>query len=345
MKIFRNIIFAVAAVSLASCSDWTKPESVGINSPAPGDRYQEEYGQYLENIRAYKAGDHRLAIGWLDNSASVPGSQADRLSALPDSLDAVVLMYPEMLDEWEIREMHQVQSDKGTKVLYQIDYASVLAGYEAEQDDESGQEIGQEADGFPAYLSSYLDRVLPLCVEYGFDGISLWYDPEDVSHLPEADKAVEEARQTVMESRISEWIAASPDKLFILECNEPRHIADKSILENADYIAVHTEELENILSVELEVRSAAAGDVPSDRFIVTASATSSSDPALGWIMDAEGNKVEAVTETAWWIAEPETDIVKAGIGICNIRNDYFGSTLNYALTRKAISIISNTSNN
>ena len=105
------------------------------------------------------------------------------------------------------------------------------------------------------------------------------------------------------------------------------------------------EELENILSVELEVRSAAAGDVPSDRFIVTTSATSSSDPALGWIMNAEGNKVEAVTETAWWIVEPETDIVKAGIGICNIRNDYFGTTLNYALTRKAISILNNTSNN
>ena len=214
----------MAAVSLASCSDWTKPESVGINSPTLGEQYPEEYGQYLENIREYKAGDHRLAIGWLDNSASVPGSQADRISALPDSLDAVVLMYPEMLDECEIREMHQVQSDKGTKVLYQIDYASVLAVYEAAQDDESGQ----EADGFPAYLSSYLDRVLPLCAEYGFDGISLWYDPEDVSHLPEAEKAVEEARKTVMEGRISEWIAASPDKLFILECNEPKHIADKS---------------------------------------------------------------------------------------------------------------------
>ena len=188
----------MAAVSLASCSDWTKPESVGINSPTLGEQYPEEYGQYLENIREYKAGDHRLAIGWLDNSASVPGSQADRISALPDSLDAVVLMYPEMLDECEIREMHQVQSDKGTKVLYQIDYASVLAVYEAAQDDESGQ----EADGFPAYLSSYLDRVLPLCAEYGFDGISLWYDPEDVSHLPEAEKAVEEARKTVMEGRI-----------------------------------------------------------------------------------------------------------------------------------------------
>ena len=43
MKIFRNIIFAMAAVSLASCSDWTKPESVVINSPTLGEQYPEEY--------------------------------------------------------------------------------------------------------------------------------------------------------------------------------------------------------------------------------------------------------------------------------------------------------------
>ena len=61
-------------------------------------------------------------------------------------------------------------------------------------------------------------------------------------------------------------------------------------------------------------------------------------------MGAEGNKVEAVTETAWWIAEPETDIVKAGIGICNIRNDYFGPDSEYALTRRAISILNPSSN-
>ena len=106
MKTTKNIFcMAAAAVvafaGLTSCSDWTSPESVDINSPSVSGQFPELYKQYLQALRDYKASDHKVVIGWFDNSASFAGGQSDRLTALPDSLDAVVLMYPELVDQWE----------------------------------------------------------------------------------------------------------------------------------------------------------------------------------------------------------------------------------------------------
>ena len=80
MKTTKNIFcMAIAAVvafaGLASCSDWTSPESVDINSPSVSGQFPELYKQYLQALRDYKASDYKVVIGWFDNSASFAGGQ------------------------------------------------------------------------------------------------------------------------------------------------------------------------------------------------------------------------------------------------------------------------------
>ena len=356
----------LALSSLASCSDWTRPESVEIHAPTLEEQDPELYAQYLQNLREYKESDHKMVFGWFDNSASTPAGQSDRLAALPDSLDAVVLMYPDQIDSWELDEMRDIRQDKGTRVLYTIDYATLLSDWEAtlpsdgdasgdgssDGDSQGGDgtagdalsdEDSESADGFLTWLGSRLDSLLPMCAEHGFDGITVWYDPVNTSHLPDAEKALQEARQFAFESRIKSWLDSNPDKLFFLESNCPGLISETGLVENADYIVVHTESAENMMELEAIVRNTLINDVPSDRFITLVESTVPGNTRTGYIQGASGENVEAVNEVAWWTLETESGLTKAGMGIRNIQNGYFNDT-SYAPSRRAITILNSYSN-
>ena len=182
-----------------------------------------------------------------------------------------------------------------------------------------------------------------MCAEHGFDGITVWYDPVNTSHLPDAEKALQEARQFAFESRIKSWLDSNPDKLFFLESNCPGLISETGLVENADYIVVHTESAENMMELEALVRNTLINDVPSDRFITLVESTAPGDTRTGYIQDSSGENVEAVNEVAWWTLEPESGLTKAGMGIRNIQNGYFNDT-SYVPSRRAITILNSYSN-
>lgn len=353
-KIFTAVVAMLAILGSVSCSKWTEPESMPLHSPSLEEMYPEEYADYLASIRAYRQTDHQMVWGWFDNSASSSTGQAVRLTALPDSLDVVVLMYPELLDSWEVEEMQAIQRDRAVKVLYTIRYSDIVAEYEASlpQEDDSvdnpadeGTETRDDAgaspveDGFIAVMDAYLDRVLPLCGKYGFDGITVWYDPADYTHIGESASRIEAARHTGFLARLDKWIAENPEKMFVMESSRMQYVMDRSILEASDYIVVHTESETNITGVSMAVNNLLVEGIPSDRFIVLSHMISSSDPRLGYITDTDGNSVNATWEIAWWVSEPAEGMTKAGLGIYDINPDYWSSGLDYHITRKAISIL------
>lgn len=353
-KIFPAVVAMLALLGAVSCSKWTEPESMPLHSPSLEEMYPEEYADYLASIRAYRQTGHQVVWGWFDNSASSSSGQADRLTALPDSLDAVVLMYPELLDSWEVEEMHTIQQDRAVKVLYTIRYSDIVAEYEASlpQEDDTAEDSENEGaetlddadaspaeDGFIAVMDAHLDRVLPLCGEYGFDGITVWYDPVDYTHIEESASQIEAARHTHFLARLNEWIAANPEKMFVMESSRMQYIMDRSILQASDYIVVHTESETNIIGVSMAVNNLLVEGIPSDRFIVLSHMTSSSDPRLGYINDIEGNSVNSTWEIAWWVKEPAEGMTKAGLGIYAIKSDYWSSEVDYYITKKAISIL------
>ena len=59
IKKFLFPAVAVAALSLAACSDWTETESLDINYPSLEEQNPELYKQYLQALRDYKAGEHK----------------------------------------------------------------------------------------------------------------------------------------------------------------------------------------------------------------------------------------------------------------------------------------------
>ena len=82
------------ALSLSSCEDWTDVESLDINSPSLEEQNPQLYEDYLKDLNAYKASDHKIVMVSVENTLD-PVKQAERLSVLPDSIDYVCLNNPD----------------------------------------------------------------------------------------------------------------------------------------------------------------------------------------------------------------------------------------------------------
>lgn len=85
--------------------------------------------------------------------------EQDFMRCLPDSLDIVTLTNADNFSKFDAEDM-SVMHEKGTKVLYQIDYAARAEEF---------------ADA--AALDAYLDKVVVAVAANGMDGYSFTTDP------------------------------------------------------------------------------------------------------------------------------------------------------------------------
>lgn len=336
----------LAAVSFTACGDWIEPENNGIAGPSfPGDS-PEVYARYLAALRNYKSSEHLIAFGWFDNRVKQPQSRAQHLASVPDSMDIVSLLHPADLADWEVEEMDELR-EKGTKVIFTFSYADILAAYQAtlppvpEQDVEIREGEGSENDGFLAFLSRETDAYLSLVDKYGYDGVSVFYEPLPLDYMQPVDKALESARQGLFVSKLSAWRQTHAGKLFIFE-GQPQNVVDKSLLASCDYIVVRAFGAVSYAQLELAVRAVAAEGVPADRFVIGVQALplDASDLATGRFADASGAlTLSAVNESAKWAASPNGIFGKAGLGIYDLQNDYYNTTIIYKNTREAICVM------
>ena len=124
IKKFLFPAVAVAALSLAACSDWTETESLDINYPSLEEQNPELYKQYLQALRDYKAGEHKVVFVSMDNTTSAPAQRNEHLTTMPDSVDIICLMNPDNLHPTLAGEFAKVR-EKGTRVIYNIDYNAI----------------------------------------------------------------------------------------------------------------------------------------------------------------------------------------------------------------------------
>ena len=169
IKIYFLPAVAAAALLSGACSDWTDSESVDIRRPSLEAQNPALYEQYVEALRAYKASEHKLTFVMMENRAGLaPVSQNQRLTSYPDSVDFICMTNPENLAAVYADEMKEVR-EKGTRVIYDIDYSRFEAEWEAlvaaqqpeetpeettpgetpgdETGDETGSETGEAGDG------------------------------------------------------------------------------------------------------------------------------------------------------------------------------------------------------
>lgn len=206
----------------ASCSDWTETEAIENTVYKPWEQDPALWADYTAALRAYKASEHYLSYARLHNSPSPAASEQDFMRCLPDSLDIVTLTNADNFSAYDAEDM-AVMREKGTKVLYQVDYAARKAEF---------------VDA--AALASYLDGVIASVAANGLDGYSFTADPLDAAATA---------------SIVATLSAAKTDgQLLVFEGN-PLSVAAAD-RDKLDYVVLDTEKTENTTEVRLQVLNA-----------------------------------------------------------------------------------------
>ena len=221
----------------ASCSDWTEMETIDNTVLKPWEQDPALWADYTAALRAYKASEHYLSYARLYNSPAKASSEQDFMRCLPDSLDIVSLTNADNFSTYDAEDMATMR-EKGTRVLYQVDYAARKAEFSGE-----------------AALKAYLDGVIASVAANGLDGYSFTTDP-----LAAAATA----------SIVATLSAAKAEgQLLVFEGN-PLSVAaaDRAKL---DYVVLDTETAENTTDVQLQVLNATTyAGIAADKLLLAA---------------------------------------------------------------------------
>ncbi|MEG0808431.1 MAG: glycoside hydrolase family 18 [Alistipes sp.] len=298
-KIIRFSSFSLLLVlfcAFTSCSDWTQMESVESNVSKPWEQDPALWAQYTAALRAYKQTDHFLVYARLNNSPKVATSEKDFMRSLPDSLDVVTLTNADNFSALDGDDL-TVMREKGTRVLYQVDYAARAAEF---------------ADA--TALGTYLDGVVAAVAARGLDGYSF-------TGALRMEDAASKAAAALLVSKLG----ADETKLLVFEGN-PLFVAEADRAK-IDYFVLDTERTEQVLDVQLQVLYAVeVAGVPATKLLLAAEI----DAPLN---NEENEEQPAIAEMTRRVISAGP---LAGLGVYNISGDYYNSDINYRLIRQAI---------
>lgn len=294
-KLLFILFMLVLVTGQTACSDWTETEVVDSTVKKPWEEDPALWAEYAATLRAYKQSEHFIVYARLHNSPATAASEKDFMRCLPDSLDMVTLTNADSFSANDAEDM-DVMRDKGTRVLYQVDYA------------------GRRAE-FPdaASLGTYLDKVVAAVSANRMDGYSF-------TGLPKAsDPTVAEAAALIV-SKLS-----AGDKLLVFE-GSPLFIAPAD-RDKIDYYVLDTENAQQVGDVKLQVVHATDYcGIPTAKLLLGA--------GVGYkLFDEKRMEQEAVLEMARRVV-PFGPL--CGIGVYNLAADYYGADMNYKTVRLAI---------
>ena len=206
----RFLAFCAAVATFAACNDWTEMETVDSKVEKPWEQDPALWAEYTAALRAYKQSEHFIVYARLHNSPEKASSEQETVP------------HAHNFPEFDAEDM-DVMREKGTKVLYQVDYAARAEEFADMQ-----------------ALDAYLDRVVAAVAANGMDGYSCTTNP----------------LATGAPARIVEKLAAakSEGQLLVFEGN-PLSLAAAD-RPKVDFIALDTEKLENVQEVKLQVLNA-----------------------------------------------------------------------------------------
>ncbi|WP_417015569.1 glycoside hydrolase family 18 [Alistipes sp.] len=365
IKIYSLSAVAAATLLLGSCSDWTDSESLEIRRPSLEAQNPALYAQYVAALRAYKEGDHKLTYVIMENEAGMaPQSQNQRLTSYPDSVDFICMTQPENLAAEYAAEMETVR-EKGTRVVYEIDYARLEEEWTALQaaqqpeetpsEEQSLSQAGQEDEAqsetpsdesqatFESFAAERLAELLACCDAYGFDGVTFTYEGPVLSGLTQTQVEALKSRLALLFEGLSEWRTVHPGKLLFFR-GRPDNLPDGSFLGDCSYVIVTAESATSGEELSVELLRACVEGVPTDRLMigVTTPATDDADEA-GYFSqtDAAGDPLAAMVGAASWVVAP-SEYGLLGVAINHASNDYYNLNLVYANIRRAIHIMNPT---
>ena len=363
IKFFFSVVMLLAFVA---CDEWTETESLDIHRPTLEEQNPELYAQYMQALRDYKARDHKVVFAEIDNPSTAPSQRSEHIKTLPDSVDYIALKNPADVHPALVAEMSLVR-EKGTRVIYTIDYdaletrwAQILEEEEnnrseepetPEIPDESDGDEGEEPQPDPAVVleQRFLDFCreqtalqLAYCDRYGFGGVIVACTGKNYSGMADDAQIRYITRQETFLDTINAWYETHADRSLFF-CGKPQYWVDKGFLAQCDYIILPALDATSGDELSLTVELAAVTGVPTDRFVVTVSTVSPSDPSdsKGYFsaLDTDGkSQLRAIKGAAQWTLIP-AGYVKSGVYVVDAQNDYFNISLVYKNIREAISIM------
>lgn len=176
-----------AGTMLCSCSDWTQPEPLELIHKDIEQTDPTAYQLYLNNLREYRNSDHTQVYAFFDNPTDAPTTQWQRLSALPDSIDIVVLTNAENINRATITEMEALRVSKGQQFYCSVDFDQIKAEWQANVDEAAAAEQPYSVQ-FSTYLKQELDSRLAKAKEGVFDGVVAFYRAKSPVHMTEQEK-------------------------------------------------------------------------------------------------------------------------------------------------------------
>lgn len=294
-KIIFSILLLACAASMA-CSDWTDTEAVENNVIKPWEQGPELWAQYTQMLRDYKQREHFLVIAHFDNAPAIATGEKDFMRGLPDSLDMVILTNADNFSRYDSEDM-PVMREKGTKVLYQVDYAGRM-----------------EEFSDAAKLGAYLDKVIASVRENGMDGYSF-------TGIPYQGDAVRAEAAALLVQKLS----ADEQKTLIFE-GDPAFVAEADRAK-VDYFVLNTEATENVTDVKMQVaRALGYLTIPASKLLLAADVAAP-------IMDEEKVEQNAVTELTARVVSLGP---LCGLAVHNVKKNYYSAERNYPLLCEAI---------
>ena len=340
---FRAFMFTVIGMSLAtSCDDWTEPESVDLKYGTIENADPAGYENYLERLREYRSLPHKSVYAWFDNHGEAFASQGHRISALPDSIDVVVLANVESVTNQMLDEMKEARAKKGQQFSYCIDLDGIKGDYTALCEDLAAKQLaffaenGEDAElpeelktpDIVDYMAKTAQEKLAYFDAVGFDCLMAGFTGKSTNHLDKNELTEYNRQANAFLGIIGAWHARHKEvPLDII--GKPQNV-DAATLGNvrtaflSDGLTATNQDMFTYILLS-------AGDaLPAERYGMVASSplADGSDPKVGYLSDG----TSAVEALGFWGAGSSV----GAVGVFNVADDYFLTQGQYTSTRRMI---------
>lgn len=323
-NILKYSVLLLAGTAMLTSCDWTDPESTDLKYQTVKEVNPDAYTKYLAGLRAYRDNGHKKVYAWFENPGTM-ASQADHISAVPDSIDVLVFHNPDLIPQGLLNEMNTKRSETGMQMAYTVDYGKIRKAWELKH------ELGQGGE-FLTFLNDSVAKALSYFDNGGFDRIIFAYDGKDMAAYGEADKAEYAAQQNAFLGKMSEWANSHIDKGFDF-MGVPFNLLDQSLIAKAGIVFLsETATATNTDAIRFIITRNSVAGAPVEKFAAVAAL-----PVLDETQASVGYWGD--NYSSWVLARWSQNGPVAAMGLLNLRDDYFNPSFIYPVCREAIQIL------
>lgn len=317
--------FALAGAAMLTSCDWTDPEPVDLNYDNISEADPDLYARYLKNLREYRDNGHKKVYAWFDNKSSFV-SQADHVSAVPDSIDVLVMTRPEAMSQATLNEINAKRSDTGMQTAYVVDYAAIRKAWELKKELETPASPVAE---WSVFMADSLQKALAHFDGGGFDRLVCAYDGHDMSVYGDEAKAAEQAEQKAFLEPFKAWKSSHFDKGLDF-MGIPANLFDASILADAGVVFLsESVNATNTTEYDYYIRRNSVNGAPTAKFAIVAQlpVLDEGKASVGyWGKDY----------SSWLAARWARNGAVCALGLFNLSDDYYNPQFVFPVCRGAI---------